>query len=99
MGYKRAEDILPSEIIAQIQDYVDGEYLYIPRKEENRKAWGEQTDTRQLLKKRDQEILQAYLEGISKQELAERYFLSEKSIGRIVYKEKQNMEKRNQRQE
>lgn len=94
MGYKRAEDILPSEIISQIQDYVDGEYLYIPRKEENRKAWGEQTDTRQMLKKRDQEILQAYLDGASKQELSERYFLSEKSIERIIYKEKQNMDKR-----
>lgn len=88
MGYKRAEDILPSEIIAQIQDYVDGEYLYIPRKEENRKAWGEGTNTRRELKERDCRILQDFLDGASRQELAARYFLSEKSIGRIINQEK-----------
>ncbi|MDO4333122.1 MAG: CD3324 family protein [Eubacteriales bacterium] len=99
MGYKRAEDILPSEIIAQIQDYVDGEYLYIPRKEENRKAWGEGTNTRQELKERDRQILQDFLDGASKQELAGRYYLSEKSIGRIIYQEKKNQNERGPLQE
>lgn len=88
MGYKKADKILPQEIIAQIQDYVDGEYLYIPRKEENRKSWGEGTDTRQKLKERDREILQEYAAGASKRELAEQFFLSEKSIERIIRKEK-----------
>lgn len=94
MGYKRAEDILPSEIISQIQDYVDGEYLYIPRKEENRRAWGAKTNTRQELKERDAEIFQAYLGGASRQELAEKYFLSEKSIGRIIYKERKDRDRK-----
>lgn len=90
MGYKRAEDILPTEIIAKIQDYVDGEYLYIPRKEENRRAWGAKTNTRRELKERDAAIFEAYVRGASRQELAEKYFLSEKSIGRIINKERKD---------
>lgn len=32
MKYIKAIDVLPQEIIEIIQNYVDGEYLYIPRK-------------------------------------------------------------------
>lgn len=38
MGYKRAEEILPMEIIELIQQYVDGENIYIPRKPSTRQA-------------------------------------------------------------
>ena len=41
MGYKKATHVLPQHLLRAIQEYVDGEYLYIPRKEENRKQWGE----------------------------------------------------------
>ena len=40
MGYRRAEEILPAEIIEIIQRYVDGENIYIPKKAENRKQIG-----------------------------------------------------------
>ena len=40
MRYKNAKDILPMDILALIQEYTDGEYLYIPKKPENRKSWG-----------------------------------------------------------
>ena len=36
MGYIRAEEILPGEIIELIQEYVDGTNIYIPRKQEHR---------------------------------------------------------------
>lgn len=36
MGYIRAEKILPQEIIELIQQYVDGENIYIPKKSGNR---------------------------------------------------------------
>ncbi len=84
MGYRKAEEILPEEIIELIQQYVDGENIYIPRKVENRQEWGAGTDTRDKLQKRNEEICQRYLLGESVSELAEKYFLSEKSIQRIV---------------
>ena len=50
MNYKKAEDVLPKEILSLIQDYIDGECIYIPRKKENRKSWGEKTSIKEELK-------------------------------------------------
>ena len=36
MGYIRAEEILPTEIVELIQQYVDGTNIYIPRKPQHR---------------------------------------------------------------
>ena len=40
MGYRNAGEILPVEVIELIQQYVDGENIYIPRRSENRQKWG-----------------------------------------------------------
>jgi Mor family transcriptional regulator len=88
MGYKKAIDLLPIELVEVIQDYVDGDYVYIPRKRGNELSWGEKNGTRQALKDRDRTIYQNYLNGASKVELAEEYHLSLKSIDRIIYKSK-----------
>ena len=45
MGYIKAEEILPVEIIELIQQYVDGTNIYIPRKQENRQEWGQRPRT------------------------------------------------------
>lgn len=84
MGYVKAEEILPMELIELIQQYVDGRNIYIPRKTENRQQWGTGTETKKELMVRNREIYAEYLAGIKIVELAEKYFLSEKSIQRIV---------------
>ncbi len=84
MGYMKAEEILPMELIELIQQYVDGRNIYIPRKEENRQEWGTGTQTRQQLQRRNQEIYEQFNAGICIAKLAEAYFLSEKSIQRIL---------------
>ena len=84
MGYIRAEEILPEEIIKLIQQYVDGQNIYIPRKEEHRQKWGAATETRKELLCRNQQIYVDFVKGSSVAELAERYYLSEKSIRRVV---------------
>ena len=88
MGYIRAEEILPEEIIALIQQYVDGTNLYIPRKQENRQEWGAKTAYRVELQDRNQLIYKGYLSGMTIYELAESYYLSEKSIQRITRQER-----------
>lgn len=88
MGYIKAQNVLPEEIIELIQRYVDGEYLYIPRKNENKKSWGEKNGTRRNLKNRDLEIYHKYLKGATIIDLSKQYYLSEKSIRRIIGKEK-----------
>lgn len=85
MSYVKAEEVLPKDIIELIQHYVDGKNIYIPRKECNKREWGEKTSIRQELKERNLLIFNDYQEGCTTSELAKKYFLSEKSIQRIIY--------------
>ena len=82
--YQKAEDILPAELLAEIQKYVDGVYLYIPRRADRRQSWGNSTRYREELRQRDESIRYLHREGLSVTELAERFHLSEKSIWRIL---------------
>lgn len=84
MRYIKAEDVLPEEVIALVQQYVDGVSLYIPRKTENRRPWGSGTDYRRELADRNREIRGAHDRGEPVSGLARRYHLSEKSIRRIL---------------
>ena len=84
MSYRKAEQVLPQELIELIQNYVDGECLYIPRKAEKRRGWGEQTRIREELRERNAYIVKDYQKGICVKELAVKYYLSEKSIQRIL---------------
>ena len=88
MGYIKAEEILPVEIIELIQQYVDGANIYIPRKQDNRTKWGTNTSYRQELCNRNHMIYRDYLEGSSVSELAKNYYLSAKSIQRIIREKK-----------
>lgn len=88
MKYVKAQDVLPEDILKIIQKYVDGEYLYVPRKDENHKAWGEKSGIRNSLKIRNNEIYKEYIDGTTINELTQKYYLSEKSIRRIISQEK-----------
>ncbi|PJJ27250.1 CD3324 family protein [Lacrimispora celerecrescens] len=86
MSYIKAADVLPKEIIDLIQDYIDGEYIYVPRKEINRKAWGENTRSKEMIHFRNMEIYEKYTKGIPIDHLSETYYLSPKSIQKIIAK-------------
>ena len=88
MKYVKASNVLPEEIIEIIQQYIDGEYLYIPRKAENVTSWGEKNGSKHRFKKRNREIYMKYSSGARVAQLAEEYFLSEQSIRRIISNEK-----------
>ncbi len=88
MRYLRAQDIFPAELLIQIQKYADGEYIYIPKLDHNRKNWGENTAAKQQTRARNAAIYQDHLDGHNAQFLAEKYFLSLKSIQRILTQEK-----------
>lgn len=84
MSYIKAETILPANIIEIIQLYVDGANIYIPRKQENKQRWGTKTTYQQDLHMRNQSIYQSYQSGMRTCDLANQYYLSEKSIQRII---------------
>lgn len=89
MGYMKAEEILPIELIELIQKYVDGQNIYIPKKADSRAVWGSNTEIRMELQNRNQMIYEEYVLGKKTAELAKEYYLSEKSIQRIVRERKE----------
>lgn len=92
MKYVNAKTVLPEELLNQIMEYVDGKYLYIPKKESNKNLWGNQTIYKREMELRNLKIYEHFLIGMSYLEIAEMYHLSEKSIRRIVLSEKKKME-------
>lgn len=84
MSYIRAEEILPVEILAAIQQYVDGQTIYIPRRPEARQTWGSTTETRKNLTHRNLQMYQKYKSGACVKDLAQEFFLTEKSVQRII---------------
>ncbi len=84
MSYKKATHVLPQDLLLKVQEYVDGEFLYIPRAENNKKGWGETTSTRQELQERNRHIYADYLAGMDMETLAKKNYLSLKSIQRII---------------
>lgn len=85
MKYRKAEDILPQELLKQIQYYIQGEILYIPNKKGHKKKWGECSGGRSYLAMRNAAIKEAYASGESCEALASSYHLSLASIRKIVY--------------
>lgn len=88
MKYSKADKVLPIEIVEIIQQYIDGEYLYIPRKVGKEKSWGEKSGTRNMLDMRNKDIYSKYLKGASVMQLASEFYLSDKSIRRIICEQK-----------
>lgn len=81
MSYINAKNVLPEELIAEIQKYVNGINLYIPKMPEAEPAC---SSYRLEISQRNQEIYEGFLQGEKVSQLAVKYFLSEKSIYRIL---------------
>lgn len=84
MAYTKAQDVLPRHLLEAVQEYIDGQSLYIPRKEANRKAWGEARDSRTRLSIRNAAIYERYQSGIAVRDLANAYHLSIKAVYKIL---------------
>lgn len=86
MKYKNANDVLPKELLVLVQEYVQGEYIYVPVKDKHIEQFP--TDYKTELEKRDAHIYTTYLEGMSNKQLSQIYNLSESSIRRIIVKQR-----------
>lgn len=86
MKYIKANSILPVSLIEELQNYIQGGYIYIPSKNENKKGWGELSGYKREIEKRNKKIRMDYKHGKSIEELSKSYFLSIHSIRKIIYK-------------
>lgn len=84
MKYVKA-DILPEELLREVQKYIQGVTIYIPKPDGERKGWGVNSGSRKHINQRNQEIRQQFAQGITIDQLTERFFLSNDSIKKIVY--------------
>lgn len=82
--HKNARDILPDKLLRELQEYVSGETLYIPKAQE-KKPWGEVSGARSYYKRRNAEIRKKYAGGSKIDDLCAEYHLSYDTIRRIVY--------------
>jgi Mor family transcriptional regulator len=95
VNYRNGKEILPTKLLEELQKYIEGEIIYIPRKRESRAAWGAMNGTRGELDVRNSEIYGLYKKGIGVYELGERYSLSEDSIRKIIVKQNQQLARAN----
>lgn len=84
MGYMNAGGLLPHALLRAVQRYVDGAYMYVPRREETKRQWGANTGIAKALLARNREIVEKRLAGRTVPELASEYFLSDKTIYKII---------------
>ncbi len=85
MKYRNASEILPDELLKEIQKYTSGEAIYIPT-DKTRKKWGEGSGTRMFYEQRNEEIRYKFSCGATVEQLADEYFLSSETIRKILYR-------------
>lgn len=85
MKYLNAQVILPDALVRELQNYVQGGYIYVPVRPDQQKRWGEVSGYRQELTERNQQIKTAWHSGVSMETLSEKYGLSLYAVRKIIY--------------
>jgi len=85
MKYVKAEAVLPKALLVEIQKYIQGDMVYIPKPQANHKKWGTKTGAKATIAQRNENMVQAYKAGTSIAQLAETYCLAEDTVKKIVY--------------
>ena len=85
MPYTNAEEVLPPDLLNEVQKYVQGEQIYVPRPGDTRLGWGVKNGTRHMLEKRNSRIKELKHSGWSIMNLADEFNLSPDSIRKILY--------------
>ena len=84
MSYRNATDILPQKLIAEIQKYVKGEVIYIPKQDDVKTSWGSKNGSRIKYDIRNENIREMRKDGRTINEIAKTYYLSPESIKKIL---------------
>lgn len=86
MSYKNGKDILPPALLKELQKYIDGQLIYVPKQATERAGWGEINGTKHSIQRRNREIYRQYMSGNSILDLIRTHHLSEDSIRKIILK-------------
>lgn len=86
MAYLNADGVLPPELLTELQKYVQGALVYVPKQGQERLGWGRRNGTREQLDTRNAAIRAAKARGRTVDELADEYCLSADGIRKILYR-------------
>lgn len=86
MKYINAKEVLPRELLNEIQKYVSGEILYVPKPDGKKNTWGSKSGIKQEILNRNKEIKFQKKNGKTIEELMYQYNLSYDTIKKIVYR-------------
>lgn len=84
MKYINAAEILPVELLKEVQTYIDGCVVYIP-KASDKKEWGSVSGSRKFYQKRNKEIQFLFENGYSIEALSKKYGLAYSTLKKIIY--------------
>lgn len=84
MKYINAAEILPEQLLRELQAYIDGDVIYVP-KASTKKQWGTVSGSRAYYQERNAEIQSLYKDGYSLSILSQKYGLAYSTIRKIVY--------------
>lgn len=83
MKYQNAAEILPERLLRELEVYISGDLLYIPKSD--KRGWGENSGSRSYYEERNSEIRRLFQNGTAIDELAKRYNLANSTIKKIIY--------------
>ena len=84
MKYRNAAELLPLQLLQELQKYAHGETIYVPKVK--RKPWGESTGAKTFYSERNADVRKHFSHGADLQKLSEEYFISEDAVKKIIYK-------------
>lgn len=85
MKYINAAEVLPEQLLMEIQKYITGQMIYIPNRELQR-SWGERSGAKSFFEIRNKEIKEAYEQGKSIEDISEAFGLAYETIRKIIYR-------------
>ena len=85
MKYIKADSVLPIALVEELQSYIQGGYIYVPSRKDSKKKWGELSGCRYEIEQRNRKIRKDSQQGKSVDALADIYYLSVRSIRKIIY--------------
>ncbi|MDU1538326.1 MAG: CD3324 family protein [Paeniclostridium sordellii] len=86
LKYKNAKNLLPKELLQKVQEYIQGDVIYIPKLKGEKMPWGAKNGARKAIYTRNKDIFNLYVNGYSIEEIVSIYNLSESSIRKIISK-------------
>jgi RimJ/RimL family protein N-acetyltransferase len=84
MKYRNAAELLPPQLLSELQNYAQGVTFYVPKV--TRKPWGEGTGAKVFFSRRDRVIRNEFSNGAGLEKLSGEYFISPDAVKKIVYK-------------